>query len=447
MNIGMVGISHDTAPIEVRERFSFTERQKVQALSDLTRTLPEAIILATCNRTEVYFAGEDVEAGAEKVRSYLKDYARKHKRVGEEEEEDPPLKNLDDHIYSHTGRACADHLFLVAGGLDSQVIGEDQILGQVKDALEFCLDLKFSGKFLNRLFMNALSLGKKIRSSLHISEIPLSTSYIGIRLLNQALGTFEGKTLLLVGAGQISQLSLKYLAESGLDQVYMTNRHRCRLVPFQKEYEGLKVVDYDDRYKVLEEADALISATAAPHYVIHKEDFPKLHKPLYIMDLALPKDVDPAIGDMDWVKLYNLDDLTEISETNKQKRENLAGKARAMIEEDTGDYMTWLATSPADPYIGSLAGKIEEIQSDSMDFIRRKLDLTSREDKMVSQLLSYALHRLSRDAVLSLKNPENIGNEAYRKVARDFLGLDKDDPDQAEDEGDDLAKEGKEREG
>lgn len=426
MDIGMVGISQATAPLVVRESFSFTESQKVEALTELTACLPEAIILATCNRTEIYFAAEDAEAAVSRVADFLKGHAKRHTRPGQAG--DSPSAsleglNLDDYIFSYTGRDCAEHLFLVAGGIDSQIIGEDQILGQTSQALDFSLELKFSGKFLNRLFMNALSLGKKIRSSLHISEIPLSSSYIGILLLKEALGSFEGKSVLLIGAGQMSQLSLKYLHEGGLAHLYMTNRTCSKLTPIQEEYPEIEVIDYQDRYRYLTQVDALISATAAPHFVVHKKDFPAMTHPLYIMDLALPQDVDPEIGQLEGVTLYNLEDLNRMSETNLARRESLSEEARVMIQGDTEAYMDWLAATEVDPYIGSLEGKIGEIQADSMDFLNRKLDLTEREKKLMTKVLSYAMHRLTRNVVLTLKKPEHAGQADYGQRVQELFGL------------------------
>lgn len=410
MKIGVVGINHNTTPIEIREKFSFSESRRIEASNILqSNGIKEVVILSTCNRSEVYIMCEDIEDGISRVKNFYRDYFG--------------YDDVEKYIFTRVQEECVKHLFLVSGGLDSIVIGEDQILNQIKDALEFSMELNFSKKVLNRLFMNALSVGKKIRSQIGISEIPLSTSYIGIKMLKEELGSFENKKALIIGAGEMSELALRYLYEGNLDKIYISNRSDGRLNEIFKEFPDTIAVDFKERYKYLSEVDILISATAAPHSIIYKEEIISIQNPLLILDLGLPRDIESSVQELPGVKLFSLDDLESVSENNAKKRESLAKEALSIIESDLNKFMVWLNTIKVDPYIGSLKEKCNEIKEDSLEYLFRRVELSSRDKKIMDKLIDYALERVVKEAILTMKDPDKAQNEVYQKVVKEIFDL------------------------
>lgn len=409
MEIGVVGINHNLAPIQVREHFNMTESLRIEASNLLLSKLEEVAILSTCNRNEIYFSSENSNLPQRDIIEFYKDFFN--------------YPQVEEYIFKKTGKEAVEHLFTVSGGLDSIVIGEDQILGQIKETLQFSMELRFSQKVLNRLFMDALSVGKKIRGNLKISEVPLSTSYIGVNLLKEKMGEFENKSALIIGAGEIGILALKYLYESNLEKIYISNRSLERVQEILREFPNLIPISYKERYEVLNDVDMLLTATAAPHSIIEYKDFIKPEKPLYIMDLGLPRDVEERVTDYDGVKIYHLDDLMDISQENLDRRKKLANDAMDFVKEDVKKFMDWLVRIKVDPYLGSINERCAEIKQDSMEYLNRKLDLDSREKKIVDKVLSYALNRFTRDLKINLKEAEGSKEEEYKEVIAKVMEL------------------------
>lgn len=407
MEIGVVGINHNLTPIEIREKFSFSESKKIEASSILQDEIAEIVILSTCNRSEIYFASENISSAKGIILNfYISCFS---------------YPQIDQYIFSLTGREAVEHLFMVSGGLDSKVIGEDQILSQVKSAMEFSMELKFSKKILNRLFQTALYVGKKIRNQVGISAIPLSASYIGVKLIQESIPDLTGKKALLIGAGEMSELSLRYLYSMGLEQIFITNRRDTRLEQLFQKFPKTVKIEYQERYELIGQVDILISATASTHTVIEHEKFPKLDKPLCILDLGLPRDIDGRIADLEGVNLFTLDDLENKSVQNLEKRKELVSRAEQLIDEDVDDYMEWLRTSKIAPILSSLNDKKNEIEQDSINYLYRKLDLAPREKRIVEQVISYALNRVTREAILKIK--DNSDDEVYRKTMKELFDL------------------------
>ena len=407
LKLGLVGISHEKTPIEIREKFSFSESQKIEASYILMKDLEEVLILSTCNRSEIYYVCQDHVDGARLILDFYRDFFSY------------PLE--EKYIFHYESIEAVRHLYMVSGGLNSVVIGEDQILGQVKDAMEFSMNLKFSGKFLNRLFQSALAVGKSIRSEFSISSIPLSSSYIGIKLVSRDLDGLKGKKALVVGAGQMGELAIKYMYDQDMEEIFVANRSDGTLDRLFETYPDLTRVEYDQRYDVLDQVDLLISATAASHRVIRDKDFAQRTKDLVILDLGLPRDVEEAIGQRDRVKIYTLDDLGDISEKNKAKRKKLAQEAMAYIEKDTEDFIHWLEETNVDPILCSLNCKIDEIKEDASSYLNRKLDLSAREKRITEEVLAYALGRITREAVLCIK--EKSDEPTYHQAMKELFDL------------------------
>lgn len=390
MEIAVVGVNHNTTPIEIREKVSFTESKKIEGINYLLdKSIDEAIILSTCNRSEIYICSNNINDAIYDVHNFYKEFFN--------------IQDVEKYIFIKKGLDAVNHIYMVASGMDSAVLGEDQILGQVRDALYFSMEVGASKKILNKLFREAVTAAKDIKSRLKISEIPLSTSYIGIKLLRNNIGCLNDKKALIVGAGKISSLSLQYLMEEKLNEVYVTNRTHGKLKDLSLKFPEVKTVKYEDRYKIVKDVDIIISATSAPHLIFSKDNMPKLNKKLYILDLALPRDVDEDITNLENVELYDIDDLKKVSEENLNKRQQLAKQAEVIIEEDVNEFMDWLEKVKVDPIIKSLNSRCAEIKEDTLDYINRKLDLDAREKKIIDKMIGSALKRVIREPIKNLK--------------------------------------------
>lgn len=410
MKVAVVGINHNNTPIEIRERFSFMETMKIESANLLLDgSVKEVIIISTCNRSEIYIASENIQKSIEEVKDFYSEYFK-----------EPKAK---EYLFEKKGREAVVHLYIVSGGLDSMVLGEDQILGQIKEAMEFSIELGFSKKILNRLFMDAIAEGKKIRSQLKISEIPLSTSYIGISLLKERLESLKGKKALIIGAGQVGTLAVRYLYEEGLDKIYLSNRNHNRVNTMFEEFKDIIPIEYNQRYEILKEVDILITATAAHHTVIKVEEMEEPKSNLYILDLALPRDVDDNVGDMDKVVLYHNDDLQKMSEANLQRREQLSLKAIDIINEDVSKYMHWISTIKIDPVIRSLNERCLSIKDDTMSYINRKIDLDKRDEKIIDKMIMSALKQFTREPINQLKNVDCDDSEEYIKAMKKIFEI------------------------
>lgn len=400
MNLAVIGINHKESPIEIREKFSLTESMKIESGNLLLdKSINEVVIVSTCNRSEIYIASENIDESIEKVRTFFKDYFN--------------FEEAEKYMFTKIDKDVVIHLFMVAAGLDSMILGEDQILGQIKDAILFSIDLGFSKKILNKLFMEALTVGKKIRTELKISEIPLSTSYIGISMLRKEANGFNGKKALIVGAGKMSSLAIKYLSEDNLDKIYVTNRTHGRLKDIFDKFENITLVDYDNRYEILKEVDLLITATASPHTVIKKDNLIGTKEKLYILDLALPRDVDWRLSQDEKIVLYDNDDLQKLSEENFVRRKELSKKAEEMVGEDLEKYLKWLDTIHVDPVIASLNQRCIKIKEDTMSYINRRVDLNKRDTKVIDKMIMSALKQFIREPIKVLKEVDKENSEEY----------------------------------
>ncbi|WBW98452.1 glutamyl-tRNA reductase [Oceanirhabdus sp. W0125-5] len=410
MEIAVVGINHNNAPVDVRERAAFTESSKIDVINELMDSgIEEAVVLSTCNRSEVYVAYSKKIDG----KNILKDiYKKQFKYV-----------DLDLFLFAKKGQEAIEHIFRVASGMDSIVLGEDQILGQVKDSLILSMELGSSKKLLNRLFRDAVTAAKEIKNKLKISEIPLSTSYIGVKLLKERIGDLKGKNVLIIGVGQISKLTLKYLLLEDFNSIKITNRTHGKLKELSVKSEKIELVNYSDRYEVLNEVDVVISATSAPHVILRMENMPELNKKLYILDLAVPRDIDPKVREGSYVELLDIDDLEKISSNNMEKREGLKEQADEIIREYIFEFNEWKKRTKIDPVIKDLKEKCDEIEKDTLEYIFRKSNMELRDQKIVQKMLNSALKRVIRDPIIKLKELEDDERENYMDVVKELFKL------------------------
>ena len=338
MELCLVGVNHRTAPVAVRSRFSFTDSQKITFITQaLDAGLEEIVVLSTCNRSTVYFVAEDGATAVEQMRArYLAFFDG---------------AAFADYLVCLHGREAVYELFCVTCGLHSAVIGEDQILGQVRDAVTFASQLGATGKTINKLFREAVTLSKAIKTELKISQIPLSVSYIGLKLLEQELGSLAGKRFLLTGFGKMNQLTLKYLLDAEAAQVYLCNRTLQKIEEVQAQSDRVASRPFSDRYDLLPQVDAVITATAAPHAVFHAAKMPVLCRPLYMLDLAVPPDIEAAVAACENVRVFEIDDIKHLSDEHLHQREQLAQNAEARIQNAVDAVLVWMQQTRADPTI------------------------------------------------------------------------------------------------
>ncbi|CEP47550.1 glutamyl-tRNA reductase [Paraclostridium sordellii] len=411
MNFAVVGVNHNDTPIHIRENVSFTDTQKIEGINFLLDNgISEVVVLSTCNRSEIYIYSDDILKKIEIVKYFYEDFFN--------------VDNIKEYLFCKTGQDAIEHVFRVSAGLDSIVLGEDQILGQVKDAHEFSKQLGASKKVFNKLFREAITASKDIKTTTKISHQPISISYIGIKCLKDRLGSLEGKNALVIGIGKMSKLAMKHLEEEKLNSIYVTNRSYEKLQDIQDEYKNLIPIKYEERYSVLEKVDVVISATASPHTVIKKENMPNLSNTLIMMDIALPRDIDKNIDTLENIEVYDIDDLKKISDENDKKRRELACTGELLIDEKIDEFNDWLETIKIDPTIQSLNDKCTDIREDTLDYIYRKLDLNCKEKKIIDKMLTSALKRLIREPILNLKQIKDSGKqEEYIKIVEELFDL------------------------
>ncbi|CEO22965.1 glutamyl-tRNA reductase [Paraclostridium sordellii] len=411
MNFAVVGVNHNDTPIHIRENVSFTDTQKIEGINFLLDNgISEVVVLSTCNRSEIYIYSDDILKKIEIVKDFYEDFFN--------------VDNIKEYLFCKTGQDAIEHVFRVSAGLDSIVLGEDQILGQVKDAHEFSKQLGASKKVFNKLFREAITASKDIKTTTKISHQPISISYIGIKCLKDRLGSLEGKNALVIGIGKMSKLAMKHLEEEKLNSIYVTNRSYEKLQDIQDEYKNLIPIKYEERYSVLEKVDVVISATASPHTVIKKENMPNLSNTIIMMDIALPRDIDKNIDTLENIEVYDIDDLKKISDENDKKRRELACTGELLIDEKIDEFNDWLETIKIDPTIQSLNDKCTDIREDTLDYIYRKLDLNCKEKKIIDKMLTSALKRLIREPILNLKQIKDSGKqEEYIKIVEELFDL------------------------
>lgn len=411
MDFAVVGVNHNNTPINIRENVSFTDTQKIEGINFLLDNgIEEAIILSTCNRSEVYIYSNNILDKVEVVKNFYQDFF--------------DVENIEKFLFNKTGEEAIKHVFNVSAGLDSLVLGEDQILGQVKDAHDFARQLGSSKKVFNKLFREAVTVSKDIKTTTKISHQPLSISYIGIKCLKEKMGSLENKNALVIGLGKMSKLAMKHLEEEQLNNIYVTNRNYEKLKNIQDEYKNLIPIKYEDRYEVMDKVDIVISATASPHTVLKKDEMPKTSNKLIMMDIALPRDIDKNLNEFENIEVYDIDDLKKISEANDKKRRELASIGELIIDEKIEEFNEWLDTIKIDPTIQSLNDKCSDIREDTLDYIYRKLDLNCREKKIIDKMLTSALKRLVREPIINLKQIKDSGKqEEYIKIVEELFDL------------------------
>ena len=350
--IVLLGVNHKTTPLAVREKLALSSgyEEPLRALGQLEE-LREYYLLSTCNRVEVLFTCADVERAQNRVLELL--FARSITAA-----------ELDQYVYRYVNNEAVEHLFLVAASLDSMIVGETQILGQLKEAYRHATKIGCSGFILNKLLHKSFSVAKRVRTETRIGAHAVSISYAAVELARKIFGDLAGKKVMLVGAGEMAELAAEHLVGQGVAEVIVANRTLQRAINLARCYNG-QAVSLEELLGQLQRVDIIISSTGAPDLILHKEDVRSVmrerrNRPLFFIDIAVPRDLDPAINDLDNVYLYDIDDLQSVVAMNKSERDKEAVKAQRIIAEERLKFGKWLANMESTPTIVQLRGMVEQ---------------------------------------------------------------------------------------
>lgn len=398
MFIWVVGLNHRTAPVEIREKLAFPRYTLPGALKAL-KELPNiagTVILSTCNRTEVYLAALESEQSLAETKNFLSQRC----------DLEPSL--LEKYLYTYSSYEAVRHLFRVAAGLDSMILGEAQVLGQVAEAYDIARSNGVTHPVLNTLFQHAISTGKRVRTETRINHNTVSVSYAAVELARQVFGSLDGRTVLVIGAGKMSTLAARYLRDNGVTTILVSNRSYERARALAQAIGG-QAVRLDYLEDILPQADIVISCTAASHYILHPEQVARARKgrediPLMVIDIAVPRDIDPAVGELPGVKLFDIDDLQQVVLNNLEERQKAAQKAEGIIAEEVESFFQWLGSLSVVPTIVALKEKAEAIKEAELKRAFNRLGSPSpREKKIIGTLANSIVNQLLHDVVVNLK--------------------------------------------
>ena len=423
MNIIVVGLSHKTAPVQVREKVAFAPTQMDKPLHQLVAIpdVTEAIIVSTCNRVEIYACTRDIAGGIARVKRFLADY------------HSFPLESLEPHLYSHHGEDAIRHVFRVAASLDSMVVGEPQILGQIKTAYGYAAEFKSSGIILNRFLHKAFSVAKRVRTETKIASSAVSVAFAAVELAKKIFNDLSDKTVMLIGAGEMCELAAKHFLNSGVRGLMVTNRTFERAEKLAEEFDGT-AIRFEALFDQLHKADIILSSTGAPHTIIGAKDLDDVMrrrklKPMFFIDIAIPRDIDPAVNDVENVYLYTVDDLQEVVTANLQQRSEEAKKAEDIVSQEIGQFFKWLSSLEVTPTIVALRTKFDEIRRAELEkTVAGWKDLTPEGQKRLEALTNAVMNKLLHPPTSLLKRAGQGGRtDLYVDALRALFELNLDD--------------------
>lgn len=418
MNIILAGINHRTAPVEIREQFALSEEKIGEAITALKKNplFQEALILSTCNRVELYAVVGSTEEGCDALKNFFITLSHL------------PQDAVASALYIYTAKNCLKHLFRVSSSLDSMIIGEPQILGQLKDAFDLAMLHKSTGVILNKVFKKAISVAKRVRTETKIAENAVSISFAAVELAKKIFGKLDQKSVMLVGAGEMATLSARHFISNGVRSIFIANRSYERTLELASEYNGIPV-RFEDFVVEMAQSDIVLCSTGAPHYLIGPADVSKViaarqNRPIFFIDISVPRNIDPTINKIDNVFLYDIDDLKLSVEANLRSREAEALKAEEIITEEVEHITRWFKSLDAVPMIVALKEMAEEIRVREM---QRTLDrlgtLTPEQREAISGLTLSIVSKLLHRPLTILKEETrgNNGNALLEATQKLFL--------------------------
>ena len=419
MELLVIGLNHNTAPIEIRECLAFPEDKLGEALSKVhaLSSVKEDMIVSTCNRVEVYAATRETDKAVHDLKEFLCQY------------HGISLKEFEKSLYTHIGEEAVRHIFRVASSLDSMVLGEPQILGQIKEAYDISQQANTSGLILHRLLHRAFHVAKRVRTETKIAISAVSVSSVAVALAEKIFGTLEKKTVLLIGAGEMCELAARHLVAGGVEKMLVTNRTYERAVSLAQEFSG-EAIPFEDMPQGLKKADIVMSATNSPQYLIGHDQITKVmkdrrQKPIFFIDIADPRDIEPKVGDVENVYLYNMDDLQKVANENVKDREKEAQKAETLVQDEVVKFVTWYRSLEVTPTIVALRKKFEEIRKKELEkTLSLHPNLSDKEKKSLEALTSAIINKILHAPITLLKqtNEEAIA-DLYLDALHALFGL------------------------
>lgn len=415
MRLLVTGVSHKTAPVEVRERLAFPEGTLGKALERLMARdgIGEVIILSTCNRVEILVTADDESDPRAIVESFLIEMRR-------------ATEPLDPYLYHYEGREAIHHVFRVASSLDSMVVGEPQILGQLKSAYAIAKANGAVTGLLDAVLARAFNVAKRVRSETGIGQMAVSISYAAVELARKIFGSLDGRKVMLVGAGKMSELSARHLRRSGASHIFVTNRTHERAMEMAALFNG-SPIEYGRFPGMLPEMDIVITSSGAPHYILTKADMQhaiavRRNKPMFVIDIAVPRNVEPEVNKVDNVFLYDIDDLQEVVNANLRERHKEAGRAEEIVTEEVERMMGRLRAQEVAPHIVGLQERLEEIRAAEIEKMRKKLGpLTPQQEEAIEGLTRGIVNKIAHLPISELRrragDPEGVHViDAIRRV-------------------------------
>ena len=410
-NLVMVGVNHKTTPVEIREKLVFTSDKIEDSLDHLRRApeIIEHIIISTCNRVEIYARVGEIEAGIKRLKEFIAGFH--HLNTDE----------LEHYFYSYQNNQTVEHLFRVSSSLDSMVVGEPQILGQVKEAYSHARNLRSTGAVLNQLFEKAFNVAKRVREETGIAENAVSISYAAVELARKIFDHLENHTIMLIGTGEMAELAAKHLISYGVKTIYVVSRSHDRAVNLAKILNGC-ALSFDELSKEMHRADIIISSTGSPKFIIQKEMVERViqerkYRPMFFIDIAVPRDIAPEVNDLENAYLYDIDDLQAVVNANLKEREKEAENAFEIINNEVCKFNDWIGSLDAVPTIVEIRNYAEKIRSREVEKTLRKISCLNDEDVDSIHAMTHSIiNKILHQPTVKLKN--NIQTRDGRNFLR-----------------------------
>jgi len=398
MKLLITGLSHHTAPVEVRERLAFEENTLLEALDRLRRRpgMIEGMILSTCNRVEVAVTAEEQTDAEGSIERFLAESRRVERDW------------VSPYLYRYNGPDAIRHLFRVASSLDSMVVGEPQILGQLKSAYALAKECGALSGYLDLVMTRAFNVAKRVRTETEIGTSAVSISYTAVELARDIFGSLAGKRVLLAGAGKMAESAARHLRRAGVSDILVTNRTRSRADLLAEEFQG-QVVPYEDFVGMLAEIDILLTSSAAPHYILTREQMRgvisrRRNRPMFLIDIAVPRNIEPSVNQLDNVFLYDIDDLDRVVKSNMQARKNVAEQAEEIITEEVERMVLRLKTREVTPTIISLQEQLEQLRAAEIERARGRLGaLTPQQEEAIEALTRGIINKIAHGPITEMR--------------------------------------------
>ncbi len=417
--VGLIGMSHKTAPVDLREQFAFTD-EEISKYMDLLHDqgIEETVCVSTCNRVEIYFASSNVREAAEHIMKLL------------EEKSQTSRKKFEKILYKKYSKDAINHAMMVSASLDSLVVGEDEILGQMKDAYRKSAGEKRTGQVLNRLFHTAFKTAKKIRTETEIARNPLSVAYIATELAMKVFEDISKRKALLIGAGEMGELILKYLTKYNISEIFLANRsfHNAEKIA-QEINRDAHIIPLEDITDVAGKVDIIVSSVSVPEYIFNTEMGREVTRergdqPLFMIDISIPRSLDPGLSGMDNIFLYNVDDLQTIADENLKNRLKEVDLARQLIESDVDEFFAWYEGLVVVPAIVCIQEKFDEIRCRELGkYRKRKLKHLSDEDfKLIEDLTNQIMTKTLHNPIMFLRS-FNAADDDEKKAIKENVKI------------------------